>query len=148
MEATEGSGIKTVEMLPGVNMPDVEDDISRQRLAALSDEGERPYLADVKIVQVRRGSEKLLLKTGHRETTWKAYDLTKTTFMADEQLQLRTTRAGIEKEKIRILCETLVPHIAPHKRTFWNEPLELSTSGKRSYAGKTRSTAAKRRRTQ
>ena len=50
-------------------MAQVEDGFSRQRLAALASDCERPYLADFRVFQVRRGSEDLLVKTDFTQTT-------------------------------------------------------------------------------
>ena len=81
VEATEATGTKVLEMSPQINMIDVEDGISRRRLTALSNDGQRPFLAEVKVVQVRRGTEELFVKQGLDEPTWMAYKLTKTRFL-------------------------------------------------------------------
>ena len=83
VEATEATGTKVLKMSPQINMMDVEDGISRQRLPALSSDGRLPYLAEVKVVQVRRGTEELFVKQGLNEPTWMAYRLTKATFSAE-----------------------------------------------------------------
>ena len=44
-------------------MPAVNDCISRSRLATLSKAGERPYLSDAHLIQVRRSSRLIYMKT-------------------------------------------------------------------------------------
>ena len=63
VKVTEASGAKVLVMSPGDNMVQVEDGFSRPRLAALANDGQRPYLANFRVVQVRRGTEDLLAKS-------------------------------------------------------------------------------------
>ena len=72
--ATEDAGVKVVVMKPDINMTQTEDSISRHALKVLADEGERPYLATFKVVQVRRGSTELWTKTSFEATAWTAYN--------------------------------------------------------------------------
>ena len=64
----------TVRLMDGSNMPAVTDVISRSRLATLSKAGERPYLADGRLIQVRLGSTRIYLKTSFNAPTWNAFD--------------------------------------------------------------------------
>ena len=146
VKATEASGTKTMQMRPQVNMVEVEDGISRQRLAALSSDEQRPYLADLKALRVRRGSEDLMMKTDLKGTTWMAYKLTKSTFSAEEPLPMRSKISGIEKAKIKAICETLVPHLEQHKRAFW-ETMAAGTSAPAGTTFATTTQSRKRRRT-
>ena len=131
-------------MSPASNMVHVEDGISRQRLTALANEGQRPYLAGFRVVQVSRGSEELMVKTELTQTSWTVYSgLTKNTFSAEEELPLRQKNAGIDKSKIETICKVLVPHIAAHKRSFWEE---MGKCAMKTSTGSPSPRAAKKRR--
>ena len=101
VKVTESSGVKVLEMSPKVSIVQVEDGFSRPRLSALVNDGQRPYLADFRVVQVRRGSEDLLVKNELDTETWKMISrLTKTTFSAEEQLAMRQRKDDIEMVKL------------------------------------------------
>ena len=93
---------------------------SRPRSTSFTD-GQRPYLTDYRAVQVRRGTEDLLVKK-----SWTLFrGLTKTMSSAEEQLTMRQKKAGTDATKLDAICRMLVPHISVHKRCFWEN---LSTA--------------------
>ena len=141
---TENAGVKVVIMKPGVNMVQTEDSISRHALKVLAEEGERPYLATFKVVQVKRGSTELWTKTSLSDTAWTAYNVVKSTSPVDEQPPIRQTAVTTSRERIEGICIKLTPHMASHKRVFWEQLLESLTRPVSSVAG---CKATKRRRT-
>ena len=125
--ATEDAGVKVTVMQPGVNMVKTEDCISRPALKTLADQDERPYIADFKLVQVRRGSRELWTKKSLLEPSWTTYSLLKNTSSVDEQPPMIRHRTGTaSKERLEGICTKLVPHMPRHKRVFWEELLEMS----------------------
>ena len=70
-------GVKAEIMQPGVNLVQTEDSTSRHALKVLAEDGERPYLATFKVVQMKRGSTELWTKTSLNDTTWTAYSVLK-----------------------------------------------------------------------
>ncbi|KAF0291144.1 hypothetical protein FJT64_010690 [Amphibalanus amphitrite] len=51
-------------------------------------------------MQVRRGEEKLLVKTSHKDKSWRGYDLLKTTHHPTEPPGRRRTSRRVNKAKI------------------------------------------------
>ena len=117
------SGVQAMTMEPN-DFFDFEDGISRTKLTLLGKEGLRPQLRDVRAMQVRREDEKLFIKTSHTAKTWRGLHLLKTTYDPSEPPQRRNVPRGIDKVKIDKLCQTLLPLMPPHKRSFW---LQLQT---------------------
>ena len=64
-------------MKPGENLLQFADGISKNKLKTLQQEGDRPYLADFKFIEVRRGSELLFTKNELDQSTIRAFDLLK-----------------------------------------------------------------------
>ena len=121
VKAAESSGTKVLKMIPTINVAQVEDGFSCRRLAALASDGEWPYLANFRVVQVRRDSEDLLVRTDLTRTTRKVYSgLTKTTFSA-EVLLLRKKCAGNEKSKRPVTAGAAHRCTQTRGRTFWEE---------------------------
>ena len=87
VRAVEAANIRCVEPQSFLQM---EDGISRQKLAKLSQTDERPYLAQMKVVQFRRDDERLFVKYSHKEQPWKAYRIFKQSFDATESPETLT----------------------------------------------------------
>ena len=110
----------TVKLMDGSNMPAVTDVISRSRLATLSRAGERPYLADARLIQVRRGSTCIYLKTSFNAPTWNAFDLCKAKFDPSAPLPLAETGVSDEvARRVSTILSRMGGAIPLHKRLFW-----------------------------
>ena len=126
--AVEATGMKCIKMSPGNNMHKMEDGISKAKLKRLSADDERPYLARLKVISVRRGSELVFTKTSIGDNSYKAYDLTMTTFDPTEQPELlpASKKPGAPGKATDVL-RSIAPHMRSHKRVFWEELVEQST---------------------
>ena len=149
MTATGLAGVKADIMKPGLNMILAEDSINRHALKVLAEEGERPYLATFKVVQVKRGSTELWTKTSLNATTWTAYNVLKSTSSADEQPCIRHHAVTASRERVEGIVTKLGPHMAPHKRLFWEQLLNggltrCSTSAASSRPAKRRASSGGR----
>lgn len=74
---TDASEAEVLEMISATNMVQVEDDVRRQRLTVLSNDGQWPYLADLRVVQVPRGSEDRADRAELTQTTQREHSLPK-----------------------------------------------------------------------
>ena len=66
----------SVKLMDNTNIPVVTDSISRSRLATLAKTGERPYLSEARLIQVRRSSTSLHEELFQRRAdapSWDAY---------------------------------------------------------------------------
>ena len=150
--ATSAAGPQTIKMEPGVNMVVTEDEVSRYALKRLSDSNERPYLADFKSIRFQRGSEEVFTKTSLREENWLAFTVMKTSFDVREPPTLKCPTATVGMERIDGIITKLVPHLVPHKRSFWVALCTSLVQGRSKYGRGSQSCAtarqAKKRRVQ
>ncbi|KAF0294844.1 Reticulocyte-binding protein 2 a [Amphibalanus amphitrite] len=79
----------------------------------------RTYLRDFKVIQLRKGSEKLYTKATLDQTSWRTYSLVKASADISRPIKMRTKPRGVNREKIDALCENLLRLIPSHKRQFW-----------------------------
>ena len=105
----------------------------------------------MKVVENRRGDERLYLKEDYDQKHWNVYDIMKASFDEDpppEQLQ----GGQGHREKVGTILRELGPFMKPHKRQFW-ETLSQATaengleSQKRALPRKTTSVAKRHRST-
>ena len=116
----EESGMRVMQMTE-TDFFEFEDGISRSKLTLLGKEGLRPHLRDVRAMQVRRGNESLFIKTSHTDKSWRSFSLLKATYHPAEPPRRRNAPRGINKVKIDRLCDSLLPLMPCHKRTFWRQ---------------------------
>ena len=125
----------------------VKDGIRKAKLQALHDDGERPYLAVLKVIQFRRGSDKIFTKTATEKTYYKAYDVTMSTYDVTAQPELvPTSKRPGASAKVAEVLKNIGPHLPAHKRMFWENIGNNSTQTKRSLSHKS-VTGSKRRKT-
>ena len=122
VELVEESGVRVITMKSD-DFFNFEDGISRSKLSLLG-KGLRPNLRDVRVMQARRGDDRLYIKTSHTAQAWRGLQLMKATYDPSEAPQKRKTPRGVNKAKIDRLCQSLLPLMPPHKRPFW---LQLQT---------------------
>ena len=113
----ERSG-RVVEMSPG-DFRDLVNGVSTAKLTRLAGGDMRPMLRDIKVVQARRGDDRLFLKTRHGSPSWAAYDLFKTTYDPTTQPNRRAVARGVNKDKLDRILKVLAPLMTPYKREFW-----------------------------
>ena len=103
-------------------MCQIEDGISKAKLKRLSQDDERQYLARMKVITCKRGSQQVFTKTDVRETSYRAYDITMTTFDPTEQPELLpSSRKPGASEKVAEVLRCIVSHMPSHKRIFWED---------------------------
>ena len=110
---------RVVEMTPS-DFRDIVSGISAAKMKQLAGEDLKPMLNSIRVVQARRGDDRLFLKTSHDQKTWKAYDIMKTSFDPCDQPQARSMPRGINKDKLQKIRKSLLPLVATHKRKFWD----------------------------
>ena len=59
------------------------------------------------------------MKESHSQPSWRAYDITKTTFDEKEQPPRRKVDRGVNKEKLEKINSHLTPLMQTYKRAFW-----------------------------
>ena len=59
------------------------------------------------------------MKERHSRPSWRAYDITKTTFEEEEQPPRRKVNRGVNKEKLEKIDSHLTPLMQTHERAFW-----------------------------
>ncbi|KAF0299924.1 Lysine--tRNA ligase [Amphibalanus amphitrite] len=117
VKAVERANVRCVELRTFLQL---EDGISRQKLYKLSQTDERPYLAQMRVVQFRRGDERLFVKYGHKEQHWKAYQIFKQSFDVSESPAVRTSTTTTDTSKLEEILKTLGPYMPRHKRLYWD----------------------------
>ena len=105
---------------------DLVNGVSTAKLTRLAGGDMRPMLRDIKVVQARRGDDRLFLKTRHGSPSWAAYDLFKTTYDPTTQPNRRAVARGVNKDKLDRILKVLAPLMTTYKREFWE-----SLQGKR-----------------
>ena len=115
---TECSGVVVKTMNPE-DFLHFEDGVSRKKLTTLGKERVRPNIHHFRVLQARRGSEKIYVKTSHTEQTWRTYDLMKATYDSTEAPPHRDAPRGVKQGKIEEICRALLPLMPEHKRHFW-----------------------------
>ena len=118
VDLVDDSGVRAKVLSPE-EFFNFEDGISRSKLGLLTQEGLRPHLREVRQLQVRRGSEKIYMKTSHKQTSWRGYDLLKANYHPTESPKPRKTPRGINKDKIDVICRCLTSLMPSHKAIFW-----------------------------
>ena len=118
VKLTEDSGV-LVKTLKPEDFMNFENGVSQKKLNALKSEGLRPHLREFRVIQARRGSERLFVKAEHTDRTWRTYDLLKNTYDSTEAPPCRTAPRGVNSAKIGEICRNLLPLMPAHKRQFW-----------------------------
>ena len=92
--------------------------VSAQKLKLLGESKARPYLAEFKVIEMRRGQSLLFTKNGHTAKGWRAFDVMKNDFVITEQPRRKKAPRGVNKEKLAKLKLALLPLIPPHRHGF------------------------------
>ena len=111
---TKRSGV-LVKIMNPKDFLNTEDVVSRKKLTALDKEGIRPHLRDFRVMQARRGCEKIYVKTSHTGGVWPTYDLLKSTYGSRGSTS-QDAKQGVNRSKSR--SATLSTADAGTKRQF------------------------------
>ncbi|KAK5915997.1 hypothetical protein CesoFtcFv8_001540 [Champsocephalus esox] len=79
-----------------------------------------PKLADLKVVQLRRGSRSMFVKISHEEEDFTELDFLQKKFQLKIPTTLRPQDKGIEEAKKRDILKKLGPLMPPNRRLFWS----------------------------
>ena len=79
-----------------------------------------PRLAELKVVQVCRGSRSMFIKKSHGEENFTEMDFLQKKFLASIPAALRTHDLGVEEEKKKEIIKNLVPLMPASRRLFWS----------------------------
>ena len=120
VELVNNSGVRAEIMAP-TDFLELQDGVSRSKLDLLYKEGLCPKLREVRVLQARRGSELIHLKTSHGQQNFKRYDLIKSTYHPNDPVPRRQRARGINKDKIDTICRSLLPLMTGHSQLFWRQ---------------------------
>ncbi|KAJ4947838.1 hypothetical protein JOQ06_009869 [Pogonophryne albipinna] len=79
-----------------------------------------PKLADLKVVQLRRGSRSMFVKISHEEEDFTELDFLQNKFQLKIPTTLRPQDKGIEEAKKRDILKKFGPLMPPNRRLFWS----------------------------
>lgn len=79
-----------------------------------------PKLADLKVVQLRRGSRFMFVKMSHEEEDFTKLDFLQNTFQLNIPTTLRSQDKGIEEAKKKDILTKLGSLMPPTRRLFWS----------------------------
>ena len=82
---------------------------------------DRPMLADLVQVQVRRGSSLLYYKQNHDEAEFKSLDFLRKNFSLEKPPALRDGCRGITEDRKAAIIAKLCPMMPQNRRRFWND---------------------------
>ncbi|KAL2102709.1 hypothetical protein ACEWY4_001877 [Coilia grayii] len=111
--ASSNSGRVNVVELQSSNILAWTDDHSAAKMK------NEAHLADMAVIQVRRGSRRFFYKLEHDAEDFTGCDFLKTKATLDFPPQLRPGDKGVEKEKKREIISKLVPLMPESRRQFW-----------------------------
>ncbi|KAF0310605.1 hypothetical protein FJT64_018401 [Amphibalanus amphitrite] len=118
MDIVASTGVR-VKVMTGGDFVEAENVFSEAKIRLLQGIDARPYLRDLKVIQVRKGSDLLYTKSSFDQTSWRTYNLVKAKVDLARPLRPRGRERCINKEKIDDLCSKLVHLMPSHKRAFW-----------------------------
>ena len=118
VELVHSSGVRA-EVMAATDFFEFQDGVSRAKLELLFREGLCPKFRDVRVLEVRRGSEMINLKTSHQQKQFERYALIKTTHHPSDIVAGRQRARGVNREKIDGICRALLPLMPAHSAVFW-----------------------------
>ncbi len=82
-----------------------------------------PRLAELKVMQLRRGSRSMFVKKSHGEEDFIELDFLQKKFNPSVPTTLRPQDWGVEEAKKTEILKNLVPLMPPTRRFFWSSLL-------------------------
>ncbi|KAJ8369363.1 hypothetical protein SKAU_G00093910 [Synaphobranchus kaupii] len=79
-----------------------------------------PKLAEIKVIQLRRGSRKIFVKLSHEEEDFTELDFLQNKFELKVPTTLRPQDKGVQEAKKIDILQKLCPFMPPTRRLFWS----------------------------